>query len=73
MRHGPAGTGDGLAAASLNPKPKDLSAKAVQARTDGELLWKISTERGAMPSWQTLPETGRWSVVQHIRSLGGKK
>ena len=73
MCHGQAGKGDGAAAVALNPKPADLTSKAVQAQTDGELFWKISTGRGVMPSWQTLPEKDRWSVVDFIRSLGGKK
>jgi mono/diheme cytochrome c family protein len=73
MCHGPAGKGDGAAAVALNPKPANLTSNAVQAQTDGELFWKISTGRGAMPSWQTLPEKDRWSVVDFIRSLGGKK
>jgi mono/diheme cytochrome c family protein len=73
MCHGQAGKGDGAAAVALNPKPADLSSKAIQSQTDGELFWKISTGRGAMPSWQTLPETDRWSVVDFVRSLGGKK
>ena len=73
MCHGPAGKGDGAAAVALNPKPADLTSKTVQAQTDGELFWKVSTGRGAMPSWQTLPEKDRWSVVDFVRSLGGKK
>jgi mono/diheme cytochrome c family protein len=71
--HGSGGKGDGPAGAALSPKPGDLTAKSVQAQSDGELFWKISTGRGAMPSWQTLPEKDRWSVVQFIRTLGGKK
>ena len=70
--HGPAGKGDGPVGAALNPKPVDLTAKAVQAQSDGDLFWKISTGRGAMPSWQTLSEKDRWSLVQFIRSLEGK-
>ncbi len=73
MCHGPQGKGNGPAGAALNPKPADLSSKAVQAQTDGELFWKISTGRGPMPSWQTLPEKDRWSAVDYIRTLGGKK
>lgn len=68
--HGPSGKGDGPAAAALIPKPTNLTAKEVQAETDGALYWKISIGRGAMPSWQTLPEKDRWSVVDFIRSLG---
>ncbi len=70
--HGPKGKGDGPAGAALNPKPHDLTSKEVQAQTDGELFWKISTGRGGMPSWQTLPEKDRWSVIDYIRTLGGK-
>jgi mono/diheme cytochrome c family protein len=69
--HGPTGRGDGPAAAALTPKPTNLTSKEVQAQTDGALFWKISTGRGGMPSWQTLPEKDRWSVVDFIRSLGG--
>ncbi len=72
MCHGPAGRGDGPVAASLSPKPPDLSSKAVQAETDGELFWKITTGRGGMPSWQSLPDKDRWSAVDYIRSLARK-
>lgn len=71
MCHGPTGKGDGPVGAALNPKPDNLTSKKVQAQTDGALFWKISTGRGAMPSWQTLPEKDRWSVVDFIRSLSG--
>ncbi len=73
MCHGPQGKGNGPAGVALDPKPADLTSKPVQVQTDGELFWKISTGRGAMPSWQTLPEKDRWSVVDYIRSLAGKK
>ena len=70
--HGAKGKGDGAAAAALNPKPADWTSKKVQAESDGEIFWKISTGRGAMPSWKFLPENDRWAVVRYIRSLGGK-
>lgn len=59
--------------AALNPKPKNLAEKAVQAQTDGELFWKISNGRGAMPPWNSLSEKDRWSLVRYIRSLAAKK
>ncbi len=59
--HGAGGKGDGPAAVALNPDD-----------TDGELFWKITTGRGAMPAWRHLAETDRWAIVQYIRSLGGK-
>ena len=73
MCHGPAGRGDGPASAALAPKPRDLTSKAVESETDGELFWKISTGRGPMPPWQMLPEKDRWSVVHYIRALAGQK
>lgn len=70
--HGPKGKGDGPAAVALNPKPADWTSKKVQSESDGEIFWKISTGRGAMPSWKHLPENDRWALVRYIRTLGGK-
>jgi len=70
--HGTAGKGDGAAAAALNPKPADWTSPAVQSESDGEIFWKISTGRGAMPSWKHLPETERWAIVHYLRSLKAK-
>jgi mono/diheme cytochrome c family protein len=67
--HGAGGKGDGAAAVALNPKPADWTSARVQGETDGEIFWKISTGRGAMPPWKHLPETDRWAVVSYIRSL----
>jgi mono/diheme cytochrome c family protein len=63
------GKGDGAAAAALNPKPADWTSGRVQDEADGELFWKISTGRGAMPPWKHLPENDRWAVLRYIRSL----
>jgi mono/diheme cytochrome c family protein len=71
--HGKAGKGDGEAAAAMNPRPKALGDTAVQAQTDGELFWKISEGRDAMPGWKSISEKERWALVHHIRSLAGKK
>lgn len=70
--HGAKGKGDGVASAALSPKPADWTAQKVQAESDGEIFWKISTGRGAMPSWKHLPESERWALVRYIRSLAGK-
>lgn len=67
--HGTTGKGNGPAAIALNPKPADWTSKKVRAETDGEIFWKITTGRGAMPSWKHLPEGDRWALVQHIRAL----
>lgn len=67
--HGASGKGDGVAAVALNPKPADWTSARVQDQTDGELFWKISTGRGAMPSWKHLPDNERWALVHYVRSL----
>jgi len=67
--HGAGGRGDGVASAALQPKPMDWSSPAVQSDTDGELFWKITNGRGAMPAWTQLPETERWQIVNYIRTL----
>jgi Cytochrome C oxidase, cbb3-type, subunit III len=65
--------GDGPAAAALPPpKPANWTAEAVQKQSDGELFWKISNGRGAMPPWKHLPDKDRWEIVNYIRTLKGK-
>jgi mono/diheme cytochrome c family protein len=71
--HGPNGKGDGPAAAALPPpKPADWTAAKVAAESDGEIFWKISNGRGAMPPWKHLPEKDRWEIVNYIRTLQKK-
>lgn len=67
--HGAGGKGDGAAAVALNPKPADWTSKRVHDMSDGEIFWKISNGRGAMPPWKHLPENERWTLVHYIRSL----
>jgi mono/diheme cytochrome c family protein len=68
--HGASGKGDGPAAAALPPpKPADWTSAKVQAESDGELFWKISNGRGAMPPWKHLPDKERWEIVNYIRTL----
>jgi mono/diheme cytochrome c family protein len=71
--HGKAGKGDGEAAAAMKPRPRSLHDKVVQAQTDGELFWKISEGREAMPGWKSISEKERWSLVHYIRALPQKK
>jgi len=67
--HGESFKGNGPAAIALNPKPADWTSPQVHDQSDGELFWKISTGRGAMPSWKQLPERERWALVRFIRTL----
>jgi mono/diheme cytochrome c family protein len=71
--HGASGKGDGPAAAALPPpKPANWTSDVVQKQSDGEIFWKISNGRGAMPPWKHLPENERWEIVNYIRTLKGK-
>ncbi len=68
--HGKSGKGDGAAAARLNPKPANLTSERVQNQVDGEIFWKISNGKGAMPKWEALfSEEERWDLVNYIRTL----
>lgn len=73
--HGTLGKGDGPAAQSLNPKPKDLAAEMAQVKDD-YLFWRISEGgmmapfHSAMPAWKSiLSEEQIWRVVAFMRTL----
>lgn len=70
--HGDGGKGDGPGATALNPKPADWTSRAVQEQTEGCVLWKITTGRGAMPPWSSIVEAERWQLVHYIKSLKKK-
>lgn len=71
--HGDKGEGNGPSAATLNPKPGNLTSKQVQEQPDGAIFWKITTGKPPMLSWQqTLNEKQRWSLVNYIRELRKK-
>lgn len=75
--HGETGQGDGPAAASLDPKPQNLSQNQ-SGLSDGYLIWRIS-EGGANPEFQSampafknaFSEEQIWQVISYIRTLGG--
>ncbi len=68
--HGPRGDGKGHVALKFSVPVVNISVPTIQAQTDGELFWKISTGRGAMPAWKTLlPEEDRWRLVRYIRTF----
>jgi len=49
-----------------------LTAKRVQAQSDGALFWKITqgNTHGGMPTFSFLPEPQRWQLVLHLRAIG---
>ena len=72
--HGNKGKGDGIAAASLNPKPADHTSAVVQKESDGALYWKLTEGHTPMPSYkQVLPDNQRWELINFIRSLARTK
>jgi mono/diheme cytochrome c family protein len=69
--HGQQGHGDGPAAASLSPKPKNLAALQVDVGDD-YLYWRISTGREgtAMIAWKgILTDEQIWQVIAFVRTL----
>ena len=69
--HGPQGKGNGPLAATLNPRPVDLTVHA-RLHTEGELFYWITNgiSGTAMPKWQDqLTDLQRWQVVTYIRTL----
>lgn len=73
--HGPTGLGDGVAAAALDPKPRDLSSAAILEGYTDEYLINVITNGGAavgkspmMTAWAGIisPEDIN-NVVAHIR------
>ena len=73
--HGPEGKGDGVAAAALDPKPRDLSDGAYVSTLSNEHLYKVISEGGPavglsplMAAWGgVLSEQDIWNVVAYIR------
>lgn len=73
--HGATGTGDGAAAAGLDPKPADL-ADEVPDLGDDFLFWRVNEGgamepfNSAMPAWKgILTEEQIWQVIAYLRTL----
>lgn len=75
--HGPGGKGDGVAAAALDPKPRDLSDAGYMRTRSEETLRKVITEGGqsvglspVMVGWQaTLKPEEIDAVLAFVQSL----
>lgn len=73
--HGAEGKGDGVAAAALDPKPRNLSDAAYVSTLTDEHLYKVISEGGAsvglspmMAAWGgTLSEQDIWNVIAYLR------
>lgn len=74
--HGPRGDGDGPASASLNPKPRKLSDRAIMSKISDDTIVQTIKAGGAarglsplMPPFAQLDAATVKSLVAHIRSL----
>jgi putative copper resistance protein D len=69
--HGPAGRGDGPAAASLLQLPADLTSSHTADHTPGDLFWWVTHGLGlAMPAFgDQLSAEERWHLVNFVRTL----
>ncbi|MEK6777531.1 MAG: cytochrome c [bacterium] len=69
--HGESAKGNGRLAETLAPRPSDLTSDMASMHPDGDLFYKISKGRGAMPAWESVfSEEDRWNLVNFIRFLG---
>ena len=58
----------------LVPPPVDITSEKMQKNTEGELHYKITTGRGAMPQFKaTISDDDRWRIVNYISNFNPKK
>lgn len=69
--HGPAGKGDGPAAAALNPKPANFSKGVFKyGNKDADIAKLIKNGKGSMPPWGSmLKDKDINDLVGYIRTL----
>lgn len=70
--HGTAGAGDGIAAAALNPKPRNFTAGAgwKNGRKPSQVFLTLKNGLGSMPAFATLPSEDRWALAHYVATLG---
>ena len=76
MCHGEKGEGDGVAGASLNPKPRNLvEGKWKQGGSALQLFATLQTgvKGTSMQAYSSLPAADRWALVQFIHSITQNK
>ena len=67
--HGIKGDGKGPVSEGLNPNPANFKEHHGQM-TDGEHFWKMTTGRGAMPSFEKdMTGEERWHVINYINTF----
>ncbi len=67
--HGDPGMNNAIPLPPVNPP--DFASETVQSNTEGDIFYKISEGKGAMPSFKNiLSEEDRWALALYIKSLG---
>ena len=73
--HGATGRGDGVAAAALDPSPRDFHHHGFwRHRIEGEVFWVIkngSAGTGMLPFGGLLTDEEIWTIIQYERSFSG--
>jgi mono/diheme cytochrome c family protein len=72
--HGADGKAQTAAAQALKPKPTDLTGKAMQGITDGEIYWVIThgIRAAKMPAYKTkATDRERWQMTLYVKHLMG--
>ena len=58
----------------LVPPPVDITTERMQKNTEGELFYKITNGRGAMPQFKaTISDDDRWRIVNYITNFSPQK
>lgn len=58
----------------LVPPPVDITSERMQKNTEGELFYKITNGRGAMPQFKaTISDDDRWRIVNFISNYNPQK
>ncbi|HKX27852.1 MAG TPA: cytochrome c [Blastocatellia bacterium] len=72
--HGPDGQAKTKVAATMKPKPTDLTAKAMHGITDGEIYWVVTNgiKTSGMPAYKVKTnDTQRWQMTLYVKHLMG--
>jgi mono/diheme cytochrome c family protein len=58
----------------LVPPPVDIASERMQKNTEGEIFYKITNGRGAMPQFKaTISDDDRWRLVNYISNFNPQK
>jgi len=70
--HGAGGAGNGVAAAGLNPKPRNFTAGEGWkiGRKPSAIYGTLTKGLNSMPAFGSLPPDDRWALAHYVRTLG---